>query len=207
MMVILFKFNNKFLKISCDDNDNDNFNLYSVDISNNGYNEKKIYKMIRKIYHLVICNNGWIALSCINDNFYEKNFLQIIDRWNNRENRIIMLKMYKEIGDELRFKKDKNVLDIGFEPYNIYNLSYFDNYEINYNQIDIKLYPDEIKKIPYKLYQENILEYDKYDFFNTVISFGVLGFVEFTPELVDNYLYNISKLLRNDGIFYLKLDN
>ena len=116
--------------------------------------------------------------------------------------------MYEQIGNNLRECTNKNVLDVGFEVFNIYNYSYFNNYDINYYQIDIRYNEEYIKKIPFgKFIFQDLLSYDKFDFYNVVISFGVLGYIEFTPEQIDNYLMQIYKLLISDGIFYLKIDN
>jgi hypothetical protein len=167
--------------------------IFEIVISKYNYVEKLIHKINKNVHHLCI-RDGWVVFDSNNrnNNFYELCFTQITKRWNERPNRQVMLQMYEQIGNYLRNSINKNVLDIGFEVFNIYNYSYFNNYDINYYQIDIRYNEEYIKKIPFeKFIFQDLLSYDKFDFYNVVISFGVFGYIEFTSEQIDNYLIHI----------------
>jgi hypothetical protein len=202
----IFKFEEKIFNLKYDSVTS---SLYQIELFDGKYEEILINDKLERNISSINVSNDWVTFnfSNANNNFYEKNFADIINRWNTRSNRIIMLEKYNEIGQNILFSNNKNILDIGFEPYNIYNLSYFNNYDVNYYQIDLVVDKSSQNKISYKLFEQNILDYTNWNFFNTIISFGVLGYIEFTPEHIDKYLFQISKLLIKNGVFYLKLDN
>lgn len=185
--------------------------IYEINIDPNHYDEKYIGSIKRNIHMINFLDNYIVAdTHNKNKNFFENNYKRIIDRFNTKNNRILQKKIYEDVGNYLRNKKSKKVLDIGFEYFNIFNKSYFKNENIDYYQIDIKL-EDEYKKRT-----ENIIIIDSililndkndYDiFFDIIMSFGVLGWVEFSTEEIEKYLLTCYNMLTNDGIFYLKID-
>ena len=89
--------------------------------------------------------------------------------------------------------------------------NYFKNNDIDYYQLDLNIPQELSKKFESNVIRANIIglnltkpEYQNY--FNVVISFGVLGYIEFSLDQIHNYLNTIKNLLAFDGIFYLKLD-
>jgi cyclopropane fatty-acyl-phospholipid synthase-like methyltransferase len=158
--------------------------------------------------------DDWIVIDSHNGNkrFFEQDYERSVSRWNTKNNRKIMIdKYYKEVGEWLRYRESKNVLDIGINMFNIYNKSYFNNEEINYYQMDISV-PTELKeRLESTAIMDNFIElekrYEEYiDHFDVIISYGVLGYIEFTPEEIRKYLLTASTLLKKDGRLYLKLD-
>ena len=177
------------------------------------YEEREVGILNRNI-HTFNMLDGWIVIDSHNRNklFFEQDYERSISRWKTKSNRIIMIdKYYKTIGDMLRNRESKNVLDIGINMFNIYNKSYFNNERIQYYQIDISVPTTLKEKLESNLILDNFIELEKrypeyIDFFDVIISYGVLGYVEFTPTQITNYLLTASKLLKKDGRLYLKLD-
>jgi len=177
------------------------------------YEEKAVCVLNRNI-HTFNMLDDWIVIDSNNGNkrFFEQDYERSVSRWNTKNNRKIMIdKYYKDIGEWLRYRESKNVLDIGINMFNIYNKSYFNNEEINYYQMDISV-PIELKeRLESTAIVDNFIElekrYEEYiDHFDVIISYGVLGYIEFTPEEIGKYLLTASTLLKKDGKLYLKLD-
>lgn len=177
------------------------------------YEEKTVGVLNRNI-HTFNMLDGWIVLDShnLNRRFFEADYERSISRWNTKSNRKIMIdKYYKEIGDWLRNRESKNVLDIGINMFNIYNKSYFNNESIKYHQMDISV-PTELKeRLESKVIVDSFIELEKrnpeyIDFFDVIISYGVLGYIEFTPKQIADYLLTAYSLLKKDGKLYLKLD-
>jgi hypothetical protein len=177
------------------------------------YEEKAVCVLNRNI-HTFNMLDDWIVIDSHNGNkrFFEQDYERSVSRWNTKNNRKIMIdKYYKEVGEWLRYRESKNVLDIGINMFNIYNKSYFNNEEINYYQMDISV-PTELKeRLESTAIMDNFIElekrYEEYiDHFDVIISYGVLGYIEFTPEEIRKYLLTASTLLKKDGRLYLKLD-
>jgi hypothetical protein len=178
------------------------------------YEEKEVGLLNRNI-HTFNMLDDWIVMDShnINKRFFEPDYERSISRWNTKSNRKIMIeKYYKDIGEWLRNKESKNVLDIGINMFNIYNKSYFNNESIKYYQMDITV-PIEIKeKLDSTVIVDSFIGLEKrspeyIDFFDVIISYGVLGYIEFTPQQITQYLITASALLKKDGKLYLKLDN
>jgi hypothetical protein len=177
------------------------------------YEERTVGILNRNI-HTFNMLDDWIVIDShnLNRRFFEPDYERSISRWNTKSNRKIMIdKYYKEIGDLLRNRDSKNVLDIGINMFNIYNKSYFNNQNIKYYQIDISV-PTELKeRLESKVIVDSFIELEKrypayIDFFDVIISYGVLGYIEFTPKQIVEYLITASSLLKKDGRLYLKLD-
>ena len=177
------------------------------------YEEKPIGLLNRNI-HTFNMLDDWIVIDSHNRNrrFFEPDYERSISRWNTKSNRKLMIdKYYKDVGDWLRNRDSKNVLDIGINMFNIYNKSYFNNENIQYYQIDISV-PTELKeRLESTVIVDSFIELEKrypeyIDFFDVIISYGVLGYIEFTPTQIANYLLTASALLKKDGRLYLKLD-
>jgi hypothetical protein len=177
------------------------------------YEEREVGILNRNIHTFNMLDN-WIVIDSHNRNklFFEPDYERSISRWNTKSNRKLMIdKYYKTIGDMLRYRESKNVLDIGINMFNIYNKSYFNNESIKYYQIDISV-PTKLKeRLESTVIVDSFIELEKrypeyIDFFDVIISYGVLGYVEFTPTQITKYLVTASKLLKKDGRLYLKLD-
>jgi|TARA_R100000093_G_scaffold55745_1_gene28819 cyclopropane fatty-acyl-phospholipid synthase-like methyltransferase len=54
---------------------------------------------------------------------------------------------------------------------------------------------------------ESIKGLNEPNYFDVVISFGVLGFCSFTTEEIIKYINNAFKVLKKGGMFYLNTDN
>ena len=130
--------------------------------------------------------------------------------WNQWSDRKYMRSIvYPSIGRYLKNKKTKRVLDIGAEWFNIINKELFFNEEIEYCVMDINKKTRGLKCD--KFIRGSILDIistqkELRSYFDVVISFGVLGWYKFKKEEVRRYLENVSKILKPNGIFLLKLD-
>lgn len=181
-------------------------------LSTTEYEEKPV-GIINRDVHTINMLDDWIVIdsNTRGKKFFEPDYERSISRWTKKNRKIMIDKYYKEIGDWLRTRDTKNVLDIGINMFNIYNKSYFNNESINYYQIDIAV-PNEIKeKLESKVLIDNFIGLDKkspeyINYFDVIISYGVLGYIEFTQKEISEYLKTVSKLLKKDGKFYLKLD-
>ena len=130
--------------------------------------------------------------------------------WINNPDRVYSKDVvYPFVGKYLENVENPKVLDIGCQIYNKYNKHLSKNHKINYSTLDIE---EEIKDVIKDNHIKcSILEIDKKfpelkEKFDVIISFGVLGFYYFDEKDTKKYLKNISFLLKNDGLFILKLD-
>ena len=187
--------------------------LEITNLTTDEYQEKAVGILNRNINTFNMLDD-WIVIDSHNGNkrFFEQDYERSVSRWNTKNNRKIMIdKYYKEIGEWLRYRESKNVLDIGINMFNIYNKSYFNNQEINYYQMDITV-PNELKeRLESTAIVDNFIELEKryqeyIHHFDVIISYGVLGYIEFTPEEIEKYLLTACRLLKKDGKLYLKLD-
>lgn len=182
-------------------------------LSTTEYEERQVGIINRNIHTFNMLDN-WIVIDSHNKNksFFEPDYERSISRWNTKSNRKIMMdKYYKEIGEWLRGRDTQNVLDIGINMFNIYNKSYFNNECINYYQIDIEVSNEIKKKLESTVIIDNFIGLENrstqyIDYFDVIISYGVLGYIEFTQKEILQYLETASKLLKKDGKLYLKLD-
>jgi len=128
-------------------------------------------------------------------------------KWVDR--RYMKYTVYPSIGNYLKNKKTKRVLDIGAQWFNVNNKYFFHNDKIDYWVIDINDKPSELKCD--KFLRSSILDLTTTHkklrlYFNVVISFGVLGWHQFEEKDIKKYLKNVHKILKPNGIFILKLD-
>jgi hypothetical protein len=118
--------------------------------------------------------------------------------------------VYPTIGNYLRGNETKDVLDIGAEDYNAENKRLFRNESIDYWVVDIEDKPKSLKCDHFlKSSITNVSrKYPHLDGnFDVIMSYGVLGFYKFDREFVREYLEAVYNLLRDNGIFLLKLDD
>ena len=176
------------------------------------YEEKPVGIINRNIHTFNMLDN-WIVIDSHNKNknFFELDYQRSFSRWTSKNNRKRMIKYYNEIGNWLRDIESKNVLDIGINMFNIYNKSYFNNENINYYQMDISVCTELAKKLESTVIVDNFIELEKrhpeyINWFDVIISYGVLGYVEFTYTQIMNYLMTAYTLLKKNGRLYLKLD-
>jgi len=182
-------------------------------LSKTEYTERPVGILNRNIHTFNMLDN-WIVIDSHNKNknFFEKDYERSVSRWNTKNNRKIMIdKYYKEIGEWLRGRETKNVLDIGINMFNIYNKSYFNNEDIHYYQMDIEVSAEMKKKLESTVIVDNFIGLEKrhpqyIDHFDVIISYGVLSYIEFRPNEIQEYLETASKLLKKDGKLYLKID-
>ena len=192
--------------------------------------EEKIELEIHKtgIHHISFCNDILVFdYNTENPNpKFTQDMLNVFNFWNKNIDRIQQIKIYREIGYNLDQGK---VLDIGYEYYNIYTKHLFNNDNIQYHQIDITItskhqinpfYWNDSSKNKFnpdilscdKFIQVDICHmidiYPKYkEYYDVIISFGVLSFVIMEIENIKKYLYNVYILLKQGGLFYIKFDN
>ena len=132
--------------------------------------------------------------------------------WTKYSDRIFMTSLYPKIGEYFSTMLNANILDIGFENYNVINKDLLNNSKINYYQIEPcvgdKIYNND------KLLEgfvENLLEEHKYfTYFDLVIDFGVLGSgvsKNWSEETIEKYIYNILGSLKDNGLYFLKIDS
>jgi SAM-dependent methyltransferase len=139
-----------------------------------------------------------------------KSKINLKNFWNEWADRKYMTSIvYPSIGSYLKNKKTKRVLDIGAEWFNSINKSLFSNNNIDYWIIDIIKIPKKIECNHFL--KGSILRITEEhpnlkNFYNVVISFGVLGWYRFEKEEIKKYLENVYKILKPGGIFLLKLD-
>jgi hypothetical protein len=189
--------------------------IKEINLTLDDYNEFDIKHIDKRIHHIDF-NNNWLILDFnIFQNQYSEEisqFSEINEWWSGIADRIHQKNIYQKIHEYINVDKIK-LLDIGFEPYNHFNYFMFpieqENFE--YHVIDIKNNIDESFKKYYKFINKSILDFqdDKYhNYFNVVLSMGVLGFYKFKTIDIDLYLYNVFNLLNDEkSIFILKLDN
>ena len=171
------------------------------------------YELTRNNHHFS-CSDDFFVVDFNNhsqDLFFDSEYEYIKYFWAvNGDRRYQCNEIYPKIGDYLRTRNSKNVLDIGAMMYNIYNFSLFNNYDINYYQLDLDFEETYIRKQNNKLIKCSMLDIIKNNpnfenYFDVVVSHGVLGAVPINDTNL--YLKNVYQILKNDGIFYLKLDN
>tara|TARA_Y100000992_G_scaffold254636_1_gene187598 strand:- start:2481 stop:3995 length:1515 start_codon:yes stop_codon:yes gene_type:complete len=135
---------------------------------------------------------------------------EFLSFWKNNKDRVYAKEIvYPFIGKHLENIKSPNILDIGCRSYNKYNKYLFKNDNIKYSILDINDNIEEVIKDEY--IKCSILDIDKYytdlkEKYDVIISYGVLGFYHFTETDTKKYIENVSFLLKNNGIFLLKLD-
>ena len=133
--------------------------------------------------------------------------------WNKYSDRVFMKELYPKIGKYLKHIFMPKILDIGFENFNIINKDLLNNPQITYFQLE--------PFIENKIYKNDFLleckvtelihyypEYKKY--FQIILDFGVLGAPSISKnwdkQEITNYIKNIYSVLRDDGIYILKID-
>ena len=77
--------------------------------------------------------------------------------------------------------------------------------------MDISVCTELAKKLESTVIVDNFIELEKrhpeyINWFDVIISYGVLGYVEFTYTQIMNYLMTAYTLLKKNGRLYLKLD-
>ena len=117
--------------------------------------------------------------------------------------------IYPAVGTHLKSSKTKRVLDIGAQWYDAKNRNLFCNKDIVYWVIDIGQKPKDLKC--QRFLKVSILDlpdiyHNLENYFDVVISYGVLGFFKFDKKSVNRYLENVFKSLAPNGVFLLKLD-
>ena len=131
----------------------------------------------------------------------------------NIDRKYILNILFPTIGKYLKENSKTEILEIGVEKYNIYDKMFFENNYINFYALDIvnkqEIIPsdwsgfynyDLTKNIP-----ENIIS--KVDI---IIDYGVIGWdkvnITLSSQQIEQYIYNVHKLLNNDGFYFLKID-
>jgi len=124
--------------------------------------------------------------------------------------------LYPEIGLMLRENKTKRVLDIGVQDYNKNNKSLFQNDDIEYWQIDDLSDTDSInyhkdlttlscdKFLEVSMLNINKKYPDTKNYFDCIISIGVIGFYQFDSDFSHTYIQRVHDSLNDNGFFYLQ---
>ena len=153
-----------------------------------------------------------ILENCCNENT-QVDAVALNNWWLKYSDRKFMVSLYKNIGEHFNHLYDVHMLDIGFEDYNYINKDLINNNNIKYTQIepfpDDKKYKNDIllKGFVQDL-KTNFIEYENY--FDIVCDFGVLGAPaisrSYTSKEIEKYIDNILHVLKDNGIYILKLD-
>ena len=107
------------------------------------------------------------------------------------------MRIFKSIEN---FFKSKKIID----DYCLFNKRLFNNEKIDYYVMDVR----EIEGLSCDTFiLGSFLEIEYNNYFDVLISFGVLGFCDFTTEEIIKYINNAFKVLKPGGMFYLKTDN
>ena len=120
--------------------------------------------------------------------------------------------LYPEIGND---ENIKTVLDVGVQDYNKNNKKLLGNDDIEYWQIDdfsdthgIE-YSNNIEELSCDRFV-NVSMIDLPDknpetlnYFDCIISIGVIGFYKFPSDMVDGYIQSVHRCLKSNGVFYL----
>ena len=137
--------------------------------------------------------------------------------WNVNVDRQYMKNiLYPEIGLHFKDKESKKVLDIGVQDYNKDNKKLFINNDIEYWQIDdfsdghsLNYSKNTIELSCDKFINTSMIDLLKKcpetkNYFDCIISIGVLGFYRFEPEIVNSYIDSVHSCLKEGGLFYLQ---
>jgi len=133
--------------------------------------------------------------------------------WNKYSDRIFMQKLYPKIGEYLKHHLLPKILDIGFENFNIINKDLLNTSNILYYQlepfIEKKIYKNN-GLLECKVNELLGLNPEYKNFFNIILDFGVLGAPSVSKNWTDGeiieYIRNIHGTLRDDGLYFLKID-
>ena len=142
---------------------------------------------------------------------YKKNKIHLAEPgdvdhfWNINKDRNFMKSFYPKL------KTFKNILDVGARGYNYRCKDLIGSSEVSYYQIEPhpprKMNNDGLLQCTV---QDSLKKYPEYiGFFDVVIDFGVLGWgaVELSEPDIVQYLSNICGLLKDDGVYVLKIDS
>jgi hypothetical protein len=144
----------------------------------------------------------------------EKSEMEKINQWWNKySDRIFMQKLYPKIGDYLRKIDLPKILDIGFEDFNIINKDLLNNSNIKYFQlepfVENKKYKNDFL-LEYKVTDLIAKNLELINYFHVILDFGVLGAPSISKnwekEEIIEYIRNIHSVLRDDGLYILKID-
>lgn len=134
--------------------------------------------------------------------------------WNTYLDRAYMKELYPRIGSYLQSYQSPKVLDIGVEDYNRINKSLFNHDNIEYWQIDMKPFdhPDIRNSVNNGYMQSSVMEVtknhpEKIEYFDVIISYGVLSYFDWNDEQILLYLKNIKDMLKSGGLLFLKVDS
>jgi len=129
--------------------------------------------------------------------------------WQHCDRRYMKSTIYPAVGSYLKNSKTKRVLDVGARWYNKSNRDLFLNNDIFYWVIDVSKKPKYLKCD--KFLRVSMLDlpdinHNLENYFDVVISYGVLGFIQFENRSVKKYLESVSRILKPNGILLLKID-
>jgi len=171
---------------------------------------KHCFVLDRNVHHFS-CGKDFYSVDFNNiygNSFFDEFLEPVNNHWNDSVDKQYLKQIYYEIGDHLRTKSSKNVLDIGTMLYdNIYNYNLLNNHEIDYYQIDSHFENDYIKKSNCTLLEGSVLNLagEQFNnFFDIIITHNIPEYM--TNEDVQLYFENIHAILKDDGRYYLEVN-
>jgi hypothetical protein len=171
---------------------------------------KSNYFQVHKAICLMEFNSNFDAII----NKLEKNEMEKINQWWNKySDRIFMQKLYPEVGNYLKKINLPKILDIGFEDFNIINKDLLNNPNVSYYQLEPYIENKKYKNdflLEYKVTDLLNKNLEFMNFFHVILDFGVLGAPSVSKnwdkEEIIEYIRNIYSVLRDNGLYILKID-
>ena len=130
-------------------------------------------------------------------------FLQNIDR------HYIVNELFPTIGVYLKNENKHKVLNLGIAYFNKYDKNFFKNDNLYFCGLDKD--PKPLFNSWNKMYQANMIKpLNIGETFDVIIDYGVIGWPGINKTLeetdIHNYFKNVKNLLKDDGLYFLKID-
>lgn len=117
--------------------------------------------------------------------------------------------VYPALGAWLKERPQPRVLDIGCQWHSLHTRHLLRNENVEFWVVDIARAPEGLecdRFVRVSVQELPRAHPETCNAFDAVISFGVLGYYKFSPELIVAYLQAVCDVLKPGGLFALKLD-
>ena len=138
-----------------------------------------------------------------------------INFWKSNIDRdFIANNLFPKIGKYIKNKEHKNILDIGIKSYNRADKDLLQNDNVEFYGLD-KIKNCEVPADWSEMFYVDLTEKYCFDktlnkYFDAIIDYGVLGWSEvnehFTENDFENYINNILYILKDEGLYFFKID-
>ena len=138
-----------------------------------------------------------------------------INFWKSNIDRdFIANNLFPKIGKYIKNKEHKNILDIGIKSYNRADKDLLQNDNVEFYGLD-KIKNCEVPVDWSEMFYVDLTEKYCFDktlnkYFDAIIDYGVLGWSEvnehFTENDFENYINNILYILKDEGLYFFKID-